>query len=141
MTSQTHSRPITSSDVTSTCTSLAFVFRRMEVTAYTSMSAASTLAAPAFMHAIAIIPDPDPKSSTRLPARPGKRPIGGWHTHLFEFFFRLAPQRHHFGRQVKPYLRHQRRRDQFRIVANELGGIVQSGCGSGLEDAIESTSR
>jgi hypothetical protein len=52
---------------------LAAAFRPIAASQNTSMSAASTLAAPAFIAAIATRPEPEAKSITRLPAT-----ISGW---------------------------------------------------------------
>ena len=76
----------------------------------------------------------------RLSPRPGKGPIGRGHAHFFQFFFGLAPDRHHFCCQMQFDFRHQRRRKQFGIGADERGWVAQAAAACGLEAASRSTS-
>ena len=72
MRSQRQAAPTTSPSATLIATPLAAAFSRIAARARSSISAASTSAAPARAQAIAAMPPPAAKSSTRLPAtRPG----------------------------------------------------------------------
>ena len=93
------------------------------------------LAAPAFSAAMPTSPEPEARSMTRLPTDhfgmvkhmagqrlttgPGKGPEGRRQSDLPQFVLGLLPQRHGLMRQMQPHLRHQRRRHNRGIGADE----------------------
>ena len=106
------------------------------------MSLAVTWAAPARAAARATRPLPDGEiehppaahdlrmvediARQRLPAGPGKGPIGRRQMSLVERRLGRAPQRRHLRRQMQLDLRHQRAAPKPRFRANE-GGLIRSG--------------
>ena len=103
------------------------------------MSRAATDAAPAFAAAIATRPEPDAKSSTRLPAHdartvedvarqrlpagPGERPEGRRQADGAEFLLGLLPQGGRLVGKVETDLRRVRNRQEARMGGDEGGRV------------------